>query len=57
VTVAARMLRDFHRADDADTAIGIAPHSLQRIGRQFEQARASSPRLSRSGLGLAIAGR
>jgi two-component system cell cycle sensor histidine kinase PleC len=40
----------------ADTGIGIAPHSLQRLGRPFEQVESQLTKTYHgSGLGLAIA--
>jgi two-component system cell cycle sensor histidine kinase PleC len=40
----------------ADTGIGIAPHSLQRLGKPFEQVESQLTKTYHgSGLGLAIA--
>ncbi|QWG21819.1 PAS-domain containing protein [Bradyrhizobium sediminis] len=56
VVVRSRLLRDSIVLMIADTGIGIAPHSLQRLGRPFEQVESQlSKTYHGSGLGLAIA--
>ena len=56
VTVRGRVLRDSIMLMIADTGIGIAPHSLQRLGRPFEQVESQLTKTYHgSGLGLAIA--
>ena len=56
VVVRGRMLSDSIVLMIADTGIGIAPHSLQRLGRPFEQVESQLTKTYHgSGLGLAIA--
>jgi two-component system cell cycle sensor histidine kinase PleC len=56
VTVRSRLLRDSIVLMIADTGIGIAPHSLARLGRPFEQVESQLTKTYHgSGLGLAIA--
>jgi two-component system cell cycle sensor histidine kinase PleC len=56
VTVRSRVLRDSIVLMIADTGIGIAPHSLARLGRPFEQVESQLTKTYHgSGLGLAIA--
>ena len=56
VVVRSRLLGDSILLMIADTGIGIAPHSLQRLGRPFEQVESQlSKTYHGSGLGLAIA--
>jgi two-component system cell cycle sensor histidine kinase PleC len=56
VTVRSRLLGDSIVLMIADTGIGIAPHSLQRLGRPFEQVESQLTKTYHgSGLGLAIA--
>lgn len=56
VVVRCRMLNDSVRLMIADTGIGIAPQSLQRLGRPFEQVESQLTKTYHgSGLGLAIA--
>ena len=56
VVVRSRLLRDSIVLMIADTGIGIAPHSLQRLGRPFEQVESQLTKTYHgSGLGLAIA--
>ncbi len=56
VTVRSRLLRDSIVLMIADTGIGIAPHSLERLGRPFEQVESQLTKTYHgSGLGLAIA--
>jgi two-component system cell cycle sensor histidine kinase PleC len=56
VTVRGRVLRDSIMLMIADTGIGIAPHSLLRLGRPFEQVESQLTKTYHgSGLGLAIA--
>jgi two-component system cell cycle sensor histidine kinase PleC len=56
VTVRSRVLRDSIMLMIADTGIGIAPHSLARLGRPFEQVESQLTKTYHgSGLGLAIA--
>ena len=55
-TVRSRVLRDSVALMIADSGIGIAPHSLQRLGRPFEQVESQLTKTYHgSGLGLAIA--
>jgi two-component system cell cycle sensor histidine kinase PleC len=56
VLVRSRLLNDSILLMIADTGIGIAPQSLQRLGRPFEQVESQlSKTYHGSGLGLAIA--
>ena len=56
VTVRSRLRRDSIMLMIADTGIGIAPQSLQRLGRPFEQVESQLTKIYHgSGLGLAIA--
>jgi two-component system cell cycle sensor histidine kinase PleC len=56
VVVRSRLLRDSIVLMIADTGIGIAPHSLQRLGKPFEQVESQLTKTYHgSGLGLAIA--
>jgi two-component system cell cycle sensor histidine kinase PleC len=56
VTVRSRVLRDSVALMIADSGIGIAPHSLKRLGRPFEQVESQLAKTYHgSGLGLAIA--
>jgi two-component system cell cycle sensor histidine kinase PleC len=56
VTVRSRVLRDSIVLMIADTGIGIAPQSLARLGRPFEQVESQLTKTYHgSGLGLAIA--
>jgi two-component system, cell cycle sensor histidine kinase PleC len=56
VVVRSRLLRDSIVLMIADTGIGIAPHSLARLGRPFEQVESQLTKTYHgSGLGLAIA--
>jgi two-component system cell cycle sensor histidine kinase PleC len=56
VTVRSRLLDDKIVLIIADTGIGIAPHSLARLGRPFEQVESQMTKTYHgSGLGLAIA--
>ena len=56
VTVRSRVLRDSVGLMIADSGIGIAPHSLKRLGRPFEQVESQLAKTYHgSGLGLAIA--
>ncbi|UZE47532.1 ATP-binding protein [Rhodopseudomonas sp. P2A-2r] len=56
VEVRARVLRDSVVLMIADTGIGIAPHSLRRLGKPFEQVESQLTKTYHgSGLGLAIA--
>jgi two-component system cell cycle sensor histidine kinase PleC len=56
VTVRGRVLNDSIMLMIADTGIGIAPHSLLRLGRPFEQVESQLTKTYHgSGLGLAIA--
>jgi two-component system cell cycle sensor histidine kinase PleC len=56
VVVRSRQLNDSIVLMIADTGIGIAPHSLQRLGRPFEQVESQLTKTYHgSGLGLAIA--
>ncbi|WP_291858107.1 PAS domain-containing sensor histidine kinase [Bradyrhizobium sp.] len=56
VVVRSRLLGDSILLMIADTGIGIAPHSLLRLGRPFEQVESQlSKTYHGSGLGLAIA--
>jgi two-component system, cell cycle sensor histidine kinase PleC len=56
VVVRSRMLRDSVILMIADTGIGIAPQSLSRLGRPFEQVESQLTKTYHgSGLGLAIA--
>ncbi|WP_371420560.1 PAS domain-containing sensor histidine kinase [Tardiphaga sp.] len=56
VTVRSRVLRDSVALMIADSGIGIAPHSLKRLGRPFEQVESQLTKTYHgSGLGLAIA--
>jgi two-component system, cell cycle sensor histidine kinase PleC len=56
VVVRSRVLADSVLLMIADTGIGIAPHSLQRLGRPFEQVESQLTKTYHgSGLGLAIA--
>jgi two-component system cell cycle sensor histidine kinase PleC len=56
VVVRCRLLDDSIRLMIADTGIGIAPQSLQRLGRPFEQVESQLTKTYHgSGLGLAIA--
>lgn len=56
VVVRSRVLRDSVVLMIADTGIGIAPHSLLRLGRPFEQVESQLTKTYHgSGLGLAIA--
>jgi two-component system, cell cycle sensor histidine kinase PleC len=56
VVVRSRVLSDSVRLMIADTGIGIAPQSLVRLGRPFEQVESQlSKTYHGSGLGLAIA--
>jgi two-component system cell cycle sensor histidine kinase PleC len=56
VVVRSRLLKDSIMLMIADTGIGIAPNSLQRLGRPFEQVESQLTKTYHgSGLGLAIA--
>jgi two-component system, cell cycle sensor histidine kinase PleC len=56
VTVRSRLRRNSIHLMIADTGIGIAPQSLQRLGRPFEQVESQLTKTYHgSGLGLAIA--
>ena len=56
VVVRSRVLRDSIVLMIADTGIGIAPHSLLRLGKPFEQVESQLTKTYHgSGLGLAIA--
>jgi len=56
VVVRSRLLRDSIVLTIADTGIGIAPHSLLRLGKPFEQVESQLTKTYHgSGLGLAIA--
>ncbi|MDB4947312.1 MAG: multi-sensor signal transduction histidine kinase, partial [Labilithrix sp.] len=56
IEVRARVLRDSVVLMIADTGIGIAPHSLRRLGKPFEQVESQLTKTYHgSGLGLAIA--
>ncbi len=56
VTVRGRVLKDSIMLMIADTGIGIAPHSLLRLGKPFEQVESQLTKTYHgSGLGLAIA--
>ena len=56
VVVRSRLLNDSIVLMIADTGIGIAPHSLVRLGRPFEQVESQLTKTYHgSGLGLAIA--
>jgi len=56
VTVRSRLVEDSIVLMIADTGIGIAPQSLQRLGRPFEQVESQLTKTYHgSGLGLAIA--
>jgi two-component system cell cycle sensor histidine kinase PleC len=56
VVVRTRLLGDHIVLTIADTGIGIAPHSLARLGRPFEQVESQLTKTYHgSGLGLAIA--
>ncbi len=56
VVVRSRLLADSIVLMIADTGIGIAPHSLQKLGRPFEQVESQLTKTYHgSGLGLAIA--
>src|SRR3984885_6135103 len=56
VVVRSRLLSDSIVLTIADTGIGIAPHSLLRLGRPFEQVESQLTKTYHgSGLGLAIA--
>jgi two-component system cell cycle sensor histidine kinase PleC len=56
VVVRSRMRKDAIHLMIADTGIGIAPHSLTRLGRPFEQVESQLTKTYHgSGLGLAIA--
>jgi two-component system cell cycle sensor histidine kinase PleC len=56
VVVRSRVLSDCIQLVIADTGIGIAPHSLARLGRPFEQVESQLTKTYHgSGLGLAIA--
>ena len=56
ITVRGRVLRDSIALMIADTGIGIAPQSLLRLGRPFEQVESQLAKTYHgSGLGLAIA--
>jgi two-component system cell cycle sensor histidine kinase PleC len=56
VVVRSRLLHDSIVLTIADTGIGIAPHSLLRLGRPFEQVESQLTKTYHgSGLGLAIA--
>ena len=56
VVVRSRVLSDSIMLMIADTGIGIAPHSLARLGRPFEQVESQLTKTYHgSGLGLAIA--
>jgi two-component system, cell cycle sensor histidine kinase PleC len=56
VTVRSRLLNDSIVLMIADNGIGIAPHSLARLGRPFEQVESQLTKTYHgSGLGLAIA--
>jgi two-component system cell cycle sensor histidine kinase PleC len=56
VLVRSRLLNDSIVLMIADTGIGIAPQSLQRLGRPFEQVESQLSKIYHgSGLGLAIA--
>jgi two-component system, cell cycle sensor histidine kinase PleC len=56
IVVRSRLLADSIVLMIADTGIGIAPHSLARLGRPFEQVESQLTKTYHgSGLGLAIA--
>src|SRR6202020_2281626 len=56
VVVRSRLLKDSIVLMIADTGIGIAPNSLRRLGRPFEQVESQLTKTYHgSGLGLAIA--
>jgi two-component system cell cycle sensor histidine kinase PleC len=56
IVVRSRVLRDSVVLMIADTGIGIAPHSLRRLGKPFEQVESQLTKTYHgSGLGLAIA--
>src|SRR6202011_2159220 len=56
VVVRSRLLSDSIMLMIADTGIGIAPNSLRRLGRPFEQVESQLAKTYHgSGLGLAIA--
>ncbi|MBU6464961.1 MAG: HAMP domain-containing histidine kinase, partial [Proteobacteria bacterium] len=56
ITVRSRLRRNSIHLMIADTGIGIAPQSLQRLGRPFEQVESQLTKTYHgSGLGLAIA--
>jgi two-component system, cell cycle sensor histidine kinase PleC len=56
VVIRSRLLRDSIVLMIADTGIGIAPHSLLRLGKPFEQVESQLTKTYHgSGLGLAIA--
>ena len=56
VVVRSQLLRDSIVLMIADTGIGIAPHSLRRLGKPFEQVESQLTKTYQgSGLGLAIA--
>jgi two-component system, cell cycle sensor histidine kinase PleC len=56
ITVRSRLVENSIVLLIADTGIGIAPHSLQRLGRPFEQVESQLTKTYHgSGLGLAIA--
>ncbi|WP_368855685.1 ATP-binding protein, partial [Acinetobacter baumannii] len=56
VTVRTRQFENSVMLLIADTGIGIAPHSLTKLGRPFEQVESQlSKTYHGSGLGLAIA--
>jgi two-component system cell cycle sensor histidine kinase PleC len=56
IVVRSRLTRDRITLLIADTGIGIAPHSLERLGRPFEQVESQLTKTYHgSGLGLAIA--
>ena len=56
VTVRSRQVKDSIVLLIADTGIGIAPHSLRKLGRPFEQVESQLTKTYHgSGLGLAIA--
>ena len=56
IVVRSRLLKDSIVLMIADTGIGIAPNSLRRLGRPFEQVESQLTKTYHgSGLGLAIA--
>jgi two-component system cell cycle sensor histidine kinase PleC len=56
ITVRSRVLRDSVVLMIADSGIGIAPHSLKKLGKPFEQVESQLTKTYHgSGLGLAIA--